>query len=266
MSKIQNPKIVLLGAGRLATWFAVRFLEKKMGLVQIFNRTADAAQKLSEKTGVPWTNDFSKILPDADWYILAVRDDAVFEVAEKLAEIHPAGLVTHVSGVTSGEKLKSFFLRSGVFWPLQSFSAEKKPDWKTMPICLDAAADSDLIFLENMARKMGANPSRINDEQRAKLHVAAVFANNFTNHCLVIAEKLLGEADLSPTLLEPLVRETFEKALQISPAAAQTGPARRGDLATLEKHLLILKNDPLRQDIYRKMSESIAETRDLTTF
>lgn len=291
-----QPKIVLLGAGRVATAFAKRLAEKNCPPAQIFNRTAAAAQKLAAEIGCRWTSDFSKIDADADLYILAVRDDSIEFLAENLSRILPlpptaspnlpqpptpsplgegeprptgskkplpiwvgSPLVIHLSGATPRAVLEKFFKRNGVCWPLQTFSLDTQPDWRNLPICTDAASDEDLKFLKKFVQLLGANFFKTSDEQRAQLHVAAVFANNFTNHCLAIAEKLLADADLSPTMLRPLVAETFEKFAEMSPREAQTGPARRGDSATLERHILLLENDPLRQKIYELMSESISD-------
>ncbi len=226
----------------------------------MLNRTAQSARDLAATLGTDWSDRWSDVRPDADWLLLAVRDDAIGEVAAGLAPYVGQALATHTSGATPGTVLAPHFRRFGVFYPLQSFSSEREPDWSTIPLCVDAVDPSDLIFLEKMAIQLGARAWRINDEQRAALHVAAVFANNFVNHCYTVAEQLLAEKGLPFELLYPLMTETLAKALAHSPAQMQTGPARRGDQATLQRHLDLLAEHPEWQAMYNIISQSILLT------
>jgi len=228
-----------------------------LSIVQVLNRTAPPARTLAAALDAEWSDRWSDIRPDADWLLLAVRDDTIGEVAAALAPYVPQALATHTSGATPGTVLAPHFQRFGVFYPLQSFSREREPDWSTIPLCVDAAAPADLLFLQEMAGKLGMRAWPVNDEQRAALHVAAVFANNFVNHCYTIAEQLLAEKGLPFELLHPLMRETLAKALAYSPAQMQTGPARRGDQATLERHLALLAQHTDWQTVYAALSESI---------
>ncbi len=252
-----QPKIVVIGAGRVGGHLAKRLAEKGLPPAQIFSRFAEHSGQLAGVVRAAQVLDFQKIMPDADWYILAVPDAAIGQVADQLAALKISGLVTHCSGATPVEVLAKHFPRSGVFWPMQSFSENYPPRWPGLPICLDAATLADCQFLEKMARRLGCKPFIVNELQRAQLHLAAVFANNFTNHCLTISEKILGEVGLPLAVLHPLVRATFEKALANSPAQSQTGPAARGDAETLARQLALLENHPDWQRVYREISASI---------
>ncbi len=234
-----------------------RLKARGFDVVQVLNRHAAAAQALGEELQVAWSDHWSDIYPDADWVVLAVRDDAISEVAAAIAPFVPQALVTHTSGATSGTVLAPFFQRYGVFYPLQSFSAERVPAWSSLPFCVDAAQPADLVFLKKTAREIGGPVWEVNDEQRAALHVAAVFANNFANHCFAVAEALLAEKGLPFALLQPLLTETMNKALSASPATVQTGPAQRGDEATMQRQLDALTEHPAWHTIYEAMSESI---------
>ena len=140
---------------------------------------------------------------------------------------------------------------------MQSFSKERMPVWSKIPFCVDASDEESLLYLKKTAKIIGNLVYRVNDAQRAQLHVAAVFANNFANHCFAIAERLLEEENLPFEMLHPLMEETLAKALQDSPARMQTGPALRGDDDTLNRHLALLQKHPAWQELYTRLSDSI---------
>lgn len=250
-------KIVIIGAGRIAWHLGKRLKGKGLPVAQVVSRTAENAETLAEALNARWSDQPSDLIPDADWVIIAVRDDAIEGVAAALGPHIETALVTHTSGGTAGAVLSRYFERYGVFYPLQSFSLEHTPVWSKIPFCVDARSEEDVLMLKKIAKTIGNLVYRVNDEQRALLHVAAVFANNFANRCFAIAEKILDEKNLPFELLHPLMEETLAKALQDSPARMQTGPAMRGDADTVRRHLLLLAAHPDWQEIYREMSESI---------
>lgn len=250
-------KIVIVGSGRIAWHLGKRLKAKGLPIAQVVSRTAEHAESLAETLGTQWTNDWAEVLPDADWFLIAVRDDAIVEVATEVSRYAPDALATHTSGATPGTALKPFFRRYGVFYPLQSFSYERTPVWSKIPFCVDAQSNEDVLFLKKVAKTIGNLVYQVNDEQRAALHVAAVFANNFANHCFTIAEKLLEEKDLSFEMLHPLMEETLAKALSDSPARMQTGPAVRGDEDTVKRHLKLLSSHPDWQELYGKLTLDI---------
>ncbi|MCC6280070.1 MAG: DUF2520 domain-containing protein [Saprospiraceae bacterium] len=250
-------KIVIVGSGRIAWHLGKRLKAKGLPVSQVLSRTAAHARALAETLQAPWSDDWSKVIPDADWLLMAIRDDVIDDVASLLSPHVPGALATHTSGATPGSVLRPFFQRYGVFYPLQTFSMERSPVWSKIPFCVDAAAESDVLFLIKIAKTISNLAYRVTDAQRAQLHVAAVFANNFANHCFSIAEKILEEKDLPFDMLHPLMEETLAKALQNSPDKMQTGPAIRGDMDTIKRHLELLGDHPEWQDLYKKISESI---------
>ena len=252
-----SPRITIAGAGRVATHLGKRLKAKGLTVTQVVSRTADHARALATALGTKWTDQWDETDPETDWLILAVRDDAVAAVAAGIAPFVKNALATHTSGATPGHTLSGTFDRFGVFYPLQSFSAERQPVWSKIPFCIDANSQEDVLFLRKMAKIVGNLVYQVNDVQRAELHVAAVFANNFANHCFAIAEKMLDEADLPFEMLHPLMEETIAKAIQDSPARMQTGPAARGDRETLERHIGLLAGHPEWQEIYRMISSDI---------
>ena len=250
-------KIVIAGSGRIAWHLGKRLKAKGLPVAQVLGRTAEHVAPLAEALQAEWTDDWSRILPEADWILIAVRDDAIAAVAEALARYAPNALATHTSGATPGIVLEPYFKRYGVFYPLQSFSPERSPVWSKIPFCVDAELPEDLLFLKKTAKVIGNLVYRVNDEQRAVLHVAAVFANNFANRCFAIASDLLEEKGLSFEMLHPLMEETLAKALLDAPDKMQTGPAIRGDADTVARHLEQLKNHPDWQELYRSLTHSI---------
>ncbi len=250
-------KIVVVGAGRIAWHLGKRLKSKGYRIAQVVNRSADHARNLGDALGAEWTDQWSDIARDADWLLIAVRDDAIDEVAAALSSFVPDALATHTSGATPGQVLAGAFKRFGVFYPLQSFSLERTPIWSKIPFCVDAALEADVLILKKIAKTIGNLVYQVNDAQRAQLHVAAVFANNFSNHCFALAEKLMEEHHLPFEMLHPLMEETLTKALQDSPVRMQTGPAIRGDMETLLRHLALLEKHPALQDLYAALSKSI---------
>jgi predicted short-subunit dehydrogenase-like oxidoreductase (DUF2520 family) len=143
-----NFKLVIVGSGRVATQLGKRLVEQGMPVSQVLSRTSEHAKKLAVALGDgSWSDQWSEVLPDADWVILAVSDDAIDDVAAALAPYVGGALVTHTSGATPGSVLKPFFIRYGVFYPLQSFSEDHIPDWSSVPVCVDASSGVDLLFL-----------------------------------------------------------------------------------------------------------------------
>ena len=258
----KSPVIVIIGAGRVAWHLGRRLKGKGIPVTQVISRTEDKTEELATSVGAAWSTSLSEITPYADWILLAVKDDAIAEVAETLSHYVPEALVTHTSGGTAGSVLSPFFRRFGVFYPLQSFSFEHTPVWSKIPFCVDASTQDDLLFLKKTAKRIGNLVYHVNDEQRARLHVAAVFANNFANHCFAVAEKILDDQELPFEMLHPLMEETVAKALQESPARMQTGPAARGDVETMRKHMYLLEAYPDWQKIYKLFSSNIFGKED----
>ena len=251
-------KIVLIGAGNVGFHLGKRLYKKGFNIIQVFSRKEDKAKFLSKKIKAESTSDFSKIRANADLYIIAVSDNAIAEVAQNLkANGIDNQLVVHTSGATASTVLKPYFNHYGVFYPLQTFRINSKPNFKTLPICIDAPNKKDLKRLKKLANKICLNVHQINDDERAILHVAAVFVNNFSNHFYSIAEDILDQNNLSLKLLFPLIRETANNIESSSPKDVQTGPAVRNDENTIKKHLQFLEKHPEYRTLYLVLSKSI---------
>jgi predicted short-subunit dehydrogenase-like oxidoreductase (DUF2520 family) len=161
----------------------------------------------------------------------------------------------HTSGGAAMEAL-SKQNRKGVFYPLQTFSKQSEIDFSDVPICVEATDASDLVVLKNVGSSISEKVVEITSEERAKLHLAAVFVNNFVNHCYRIGFDILSENNLSFDLLQPLIKETAHKISLLSPSEAQTGPAKRNDQKTIEKHLHLLQHSD-QKELYQHITEAI---------
>ena len=144
----------------------------------------------------------------------------------------------------------------GVFYPLQSLKKEN-PNLPEIPIILDASDAQTLQLLEELAETISDKVTTADDEHRVKLHLAAVFCNNFVNHLYVLMEEYCRKEDLDFSLLIPLIQETAGRLSEIDPSGAQTGPAIRGDSNTIAKHLLLLEGHPHLKELYQFFTRSI---------
>jgi predicted short-subunit dehydrogenase-like oxidoreductase (DUF2520 family) len=222
----------------------------EMELVQVFAR---------QKSTISHLLDFNKItddwntLAEADLYIIAVSDDAISTVSEQIP--YKNKLVVHTSGGISLEAIASNN-RKGVFYPLQTFSKNKAVNFKIIPICIESQNASDYQLLQKVAQTISDSVFAINSEQRKALHLAAVFVNNFTNHLYKIGNDICIENNVPFEILKPLIQETAEKITQLSPNEAQTGPAIRNDIETINAHLSFL-SDENQKIIYKILTQSI---------
>jgi predicted short-subunit dehydrogenase-like oxidoreductase (DUF2520 family) len=203
------------------------------------------------------TLDFST--SDASLFIISVSDEAIQSIAQEIILPDDAVLI-HTSGSQPLTELQFAATPNiGVFYPLQTFTKEKKVDFKNIPIFIESTNEETDQVLLTIAKKISQQVTKIASADRMALHVAAVFASNFTNHMLAIAKDVLQQNSLEFEWLKPLILETLQKSLNIEPENAQTGPAKRGDLEILDKHLEFLKEDPAVAEIYKLVSQHIID-------
>ena len=185
--------------------------------------------------------------------IIAVSDDSIVQVARNLQ--YSSGLVVHTSGSVPMSEL-DIFNNYGVFYPLQSFSKEVNLNFKEVPICIESHMEADLDILMDLGSALSEKVTQISSVQRKKLHLAAVFVNNFSNHCFTIAQELCEDNKVSFDLLRPLLHTTAMKAISKNPNQVQTGPAKRGDQKTMTIHKNLLSN-PQQKEVYQALSDAI---------
>lgn len=245
--------IIFLGFGNVGFHLANALSNiSDVSVIQIYNR--NETENTSAFSHIPFTTNLSEI-KKADIYIIAIPDDAIASFSDSLPFTNQ--LLVHTSGSVSMDAL-SDRNRKGVFYPLQTFSKNRKVKFKKIPVCIEASNTSDLKLLMKLGLSLSKNVVEVNSEERSKLHLAAVFVNNFVNHMYAIGGEILQDNHLSLNLLKPLITETASKVKRLTPSEAQTGPAKRNDLKTLEKHLHLLKDSPYKE-LYRQLTDSIVE-------
>jgi predicted short-subunit dehydrogenase-like oxidoreductase (DUF2520 family) len=254
-----HPKITILGAGKVAFQLGRRLRKIGFSMHEVWARDAEKARILADELTAELVVDFSKISSEADLFLLAVSDSGIAEVAEKLKKINPKGIVLHCSGATSRTILSANYgEKTAVLWPIHSFSRENPPDWSKISLILEMGDDHETqIFLKKWMPKIGENIQFSSGDNRARMHLAATFVNNFSNHLLVLAEAFLAKNEVEFPALRQLFLETAQKIQTIEPRLAQTGPAARNDSKTLEKHENLLENEPNMLKIYQNLSKSI---------
>ena len=254
-------RVVLLGAGRVASQLAPALHRAGHQVLSIWSRTANSADALAAT--VPGAQVVRSLHltahAPADVYLLAVPDAAIPEILAQ-AQFPAGALVAHTSGTVPLSVFKPYpNLRGGVFYPLQTFSPGRTVDWQAVPLCVEGATPVVEAVLLALGETISGNVRRIGTPQRQAVHVAAVFACNFTNHLLGISETLLGREHLPLALLAPLLQETVEKALAYQPFTVQTGPAARHDTPTLNRHRSLLHAHPQWLEVYNVLTTSIQQ-------
>ncbi len=225
--------VAILGNGNVATHLYTAFSKAANISVTQFN-----SRKLST-------------IPSSDVTIIAVSDDAIQQVSKVIKNRN--GLIVHTSGAVDINAIAGN--RKGVFYPLQSFTKNAIINFNEIPFCLETSKKDDFNLLENVAKSIGKKIYQVDSEQRKKLHVAAVFVNNFTNHMYTIANDICEKNKIPFEILYPLIEETAKKIQSISPKDAQTGPAKRNDVQTIQNHLENLNLQ--QQKIYQLLTKSI---------
>lgn len=248
-------KTVIIGAGNVAWHLSHALTAAGMDVVQVFSRSELSAKNLAEKIGCDHTTAVEEINPHADFYLVSLRDEITAHVIGQL-KFSPA-LIAHTSGTLPISVFPSHFINTGVLYPLMTFSKTIALENSIIPICVEGSNDKATEEIYKIACALSEKVSKLDHRQRVQLHLAAVFANNFSNHLFSIANELLEEHKISGSMLYPLMQETVRKAIELGAANGQTGPARRSDSEVIEKHLNLLADHPRYREIYRMLTESI---------
>jgi len=256
-------KVSLIGAGNVAWHLAPALDNAGYSVIEVYSRTQKSAKALVNRlyqAEVKETLDFSD--SSSEIFIVCVNDDAIEEVVREIV-IPDEAIIVHTSGASSIGTLEyAPTTNSGVFYPLQTFSKNKAVDFSEIPICIESSTGYAGDTLVKMAKSISKNIYHVSSEKRKALHIAAVFACNFTNHCLRLSEDILKKEKLEFSMLKPLIIETMNKSLEIGPSNAQTGPAKRHDFETLDRHLNSIEDEEL-GELYRLISQHIVDTYPL---
>lgn len=249
-------KIVIIGSGNLATHLSLALKAAGEEIIQVYSRTEDHAKELAGRLGCNHTTNLDEIDKKADIYILSVKDDAISLIADSICHQCPHALFVHTAGSVPIDIFKGKANHYGVLYPMQTFSKSRKVDFHPIPCFIESSSDEDLSIIRSLAESISDHVVDCDSEKRKKLHLAAVFACNLTNHCYRLAERVLQEEDIDWRLYLPLIDETAKKVSEMSPRDAQTGPMVRYDVEVMNRQLALISDERTRQ-IYRLMAESI---------
>lgn len=252
--------VSFIGSGNLAWHLAIALDNTEFNVHEVFSPKAKHAAALVERlyqADVMESLDFSE--STSRIFVVAVSDDAIEDVAKAIT-LPPNAILVH----TSGSQPLSLLVGSstpniGVFYPLQTFTKGKKIDFAEVPVFVESENSETEKILLSMAKAISKKVVKITSEDRKALHVAAVFASNFTNHMLTLSKEIMEAYKLKFDLLKPLIAETLNKSLEIGPQNSQTGPAKRGDLEVLDKHVEFLQSDAQLTEIYKIVSQNIID-------
>ena len=259
MQKIKN--ITIIGSGNVATHLGKYLYNAKYKIDYIYSRNIKNAKTLAKSVNADPVDDIAEVHAKSDLFLIAVSDNAIEIIAKQLNKYLGRKInVVHTSGMVSSEIFRGYFYNYGVFYPLQTFTKEREIDIKEVPFFITANNDDFEKKLFKVAKKLSSNINIISDKERKVLHVAAVFANNFTNYMYSISKDILESEKMEFDLLYPLIKETTDKVLSgYNPKKIQTGPAVRKDYNTIKQHLKYLKKYPEYKEIYKFLTEKVTD-------
>ncbi len=251
---LQLPNIYIAGSGNLAWNLTRAFVCNNLPVKGIWSLNTNSASELAQLTNIPALTQSDFFNKDG-LFFLCVNDSSIETLAQQLS----SKILIHCAGSVSLNVLLNHTQYAAVFYPLQTFNKNKAVNFKDIPVFIEASHEGLQNQLTFMAKKIGSKPYTVNSEQRLGIHLAAVFANNFSNYMITLAQQITKKNNINTNVLVPLLLETFQNAIELGAEHAQTGPAMRNDQITIRKHLEILKDNPELKKIYSFVTESIIE-------
>ncbi|MFV0331752.1 MAG: Rossmann-like and DUF2520 domain-containing protein [Dysgonomonas sp.] len=252
-------KVVLIGAGNVATHLATELYQKSFDIIQVYSRTIKSASALAKAVHAVPVTEISAIINDADLYIFSVKDSVLEELISQVPE--NKGLWLHTAGSMPIDIFSKYTSHYGVIYPFQTFSKNRDVNWSDIPLFIEASEHNTLIQLEGIAKQLSSKVLELSTDKRKYLHLTGVFACNFTNHMYALAEQILKKIDLPFEVALPLIDETAAKVHSLSPKVAQTGPAVRYDENVINKHLSLIDSKQVKE-IYKLISDDIHRISD----
>jgi predicted short-subunit dehydrogenase-like oxidoreductase (DUF2520 family) len=255
--------ISFAGAGNVAFNLAPALFKAGYEIRCILGRNPESTVQLANMVNAKPVFNVDEIDGETDLLILALPDQVIpgFSLNVKNAGRF-SGIMAHTSGSQSLGAITQYHANGGVFYPLQSFTKVTRPDVSGIPICIEGATSETASSLAEVAGALSGDVRLIDTGQRAQLHLAAVFASNFSNYMYSVADCLLAKTSINPDILLPLLRETALRITGGDAASLQTGPAVRRDWSTIDMHLSMLRNNPDLRDLYKTISELIVKMKE----
>ena len=246
---VGKERVVLLGAGRVATHLVPALVHAGYCVAQVWSRTETSARDLAERMDIAYTTNLDAVVDDADIYIASVADGALPKVAERVvARVGKAPLYIHTAGSVGMELWQNCgAVHYGILYPLQTFSKEREVDVRKVSFFVEASNEEVMRSIDELAHNLSDKVYCADSIRRARLHVAAVFACNFANAMYDVAHRLLADEKIPFEVVLPLIDETAAKVHTLTPHDAQTGPAVRGDSVVMRSHMAALE---AHEDLY----------------
>jgi len=248
-------RVVIIGAGNVASVFGRLISAANHEIIQVYSRSISSAQSLGKEFGCSFVDNLEAVDLTADIYILAITDNALQSIQDSL--FLGDKLVVHTAGSVSKKVLSNISSQYGVMYPLQSLRKDQSADQSIIPLLIDANKESVLSIIEQFAFTLSSVVSIVGDEKRLCLHLAAVIVNNFTNHLYTLTAEYCKNEEVDFKMLQPIIEQTALRLRANLPADLQTGPAIRNDQSTLDKHIRALSNHPELKTIYLTFTESL---------
>lgn len=238
------PKLYIAGKGNLGTSLYNQCIKNGVGVDGFLLRNPEPNNPNEFHLNCPLESD--------SWVFLAIPDSAI---ASFMHEHAISGVrYIHCSGATSINALENAS-QYGVFYPLQTFTHQRTIDWSKIQIFIESPFQEVVNDLKKFALTIQSNAQIATSEERLKLHLAAVFTNNFTNAIQWFVAEFLQKNQLPPEWMYPLLEETVSKLIELGPSHSQTGPAIRNDQVTIDKHLPLLKEYPEWESVYLSITK-----------
>jgi len=252
---VKEYRISFIGAGNVSGALCRQLYMSGCRIRKIVSWTAKRGTSLAMSCNAEWSPEYN-FTDFEDLIIAAVPDDKLTEILARI-RCSENTIVAHTAGSLGLDVFPSFLKRTGVFYPLQTFSENRTISFRNLPFFIEASDPQSMQILGDIAEKAGGRVHFTDTASRKLLHIAAVFACNFTNHMLTAGKQITEKAGFSFGVLEPLINETVLKALENGPENSQTGPAFRTDRGTIKRHIDLLSFSPELQGVYKEVTKSI---------
>ena len=249
-----HKNVVFIGAGNVATHLSKAMKDAGFYIKQVYSRSEDSAKRLADVLDCGYSTDIQNVMQEADIYVFSLKDDILPEIISSMPT--KGGIWIHTAGSVNIDIFQKHTESYGVIYPMQTLSKSRKTDFSKIPLFVEGNTTEIENELFNIATTLSDNVMRMISEKRKYLHLAAVFACNFSNHMYTLASQILEKQGIDYKILQPLIDETANKLYSMSPKDAQTGPAVRYDRKIIDRHLSMLDDENMRK-IYEMISENI---------
>lgn len=256
-------KICILGSGNVAHHISKALYQAGHNILQVYGRNLKTSTSVAKRCKAEAIQDITKLSNKATLYLICVSDNAIEKVSKSIPfQLSEKQIIAHTAGSISINVLQKAAKNYGSFYPLQTFSKNRRLSFSKIPMCIYGSEDNTIKKLTKLAKTISLDVRQINDSTRKSIHLSAVFTCNFVTHLIAESESILKENHVDKSIIAPLIKETIAKTIAMGAANAQTGPAKRGDTKVINSHLEMLAQKPATQKLYKQISKAIKKFHD----